>query len=286
MPSLSTDRPTAATNPRTALRVHALDTGRLVANKTFLRGEGFASLLRRVEMVEFPVLVYVIEHPEGLIVVDTGLASTPPRPRTVRGFPPRPLAGGDRDVASRMHAIGLDPRDVSTVVLTHLDWDHTGGLRHFGHASVLVHRPEMDFARTRVGAFRYLPSTWPANFRPTLYDLEPEPFGPFPTSRAITSAGDVRLVPLPGHTPGQVGVAVADGAVTLLMAADHMLREDWLIEDLAAHRLLMLGPYRKQDARRTSERLQWLVRSRPTVVLPAHDADAPARLRQRLTTMA
>ena len=36
---------------------------------------------------------------------------------------------------------GLDPGKVRLVVLTHLDTDHTGGLRHFPRAEVLVHRP-------------------------------------------------------------------------------------------------------------------------------------------------
>jgi glyoxylase-like metal-dependent hydrolase (beta-lactamase superfamily II) len=84
---------------------------------------------------------------------------------------------------------------------------------------------------------RYQPRPWPADFAPTLYDLDPEPHGPFPVSRAITRSGDMRLVPIPGHSPGQVAVALEQAGVTLLFAGDHMLRADWFTKDLAAGRV-------------------------------------------------
>ena len=266
--------------------VHAIETGRLVANGTFLRGEGFASLLRRVELVEFPVIAYVVEHPEGLIVIDTGLGAHVTAPRIIRGFPPKPATpmSADQEIGPRLRERGLDPRDVRRIVLTHLDWDHTSGLRHFPHAEVLVHRPEHRFAQTPIGRARYRPALWPREFQPTPYDLDEQPFGPFPRSRAVTQRGDVRIVPIPGHSPGQVAVAYEAGDVTFLFAADHALRAGWFAEDLAAGRLVMMGAFAKKHARATSRRLQEFVRGRPTVLLPAHDADAPGRLARREVT--
>jgi glyoxylase-like metal-dependent hydrolase (beta-lactamase superfamily II) len=267
------------------LTVHPVETGRLTANRTFLRGEGFGSLLRPVEPFEFPALAYVAEHPEGLILVDTGIAADPPRPRRLRGFPPVPSRAAG-DIASQLRERAIDPGEVRTVVLTHLDWDHTGGLRHFPRARVLVHRPEHEFAQTRMGRFRYQPEGWPSDLRLEVYDLEPEPYGPFPASRSVTDAGDVRVVPIPGHSPGQVAVACEAGDITLLFAADHMLRADWFTEDLAEGRLVMLGPFAKAEARETSRRLQRLTRERPTVLLPAHDEQAPTRLARCELTVA
>jgi glyoxylase-like metal-dependent hydrolase (beta-lactamase superfamily II) len=259
--------------------VHVFETGWLRANKTFLRGEGFSSLLRRAEPFEFPVLAYVIEHPEGLVVVDTGLGGKLTAPRTFRGFPPVPTRLGEElELGPQMRERGLDPDEVRSVVLTHLDWDHTGGLHQFQAARILVHRPEYEFAGTRVGRARYRTSSWPSGFNPELYDLEDDPIGPFPTSYALTSTGDLRLIPVAGHSPGQVAVVYERGDQTLLFSADHMLRSDWFVEDLRADRLIMLGAFGRRAARRTSRRLHQFIGSRPVLLLPAHDAEAPRRL--------
>ncbi len=274
-----TEMETAASGGREAKerlrpRVHVFDTGGLVANRTFLRGEGFTSLLRRAEPVEFPALAYVVERDQGLIVIDTGLGAQVTAPRRLRGFPPAPSPA--RELGPQMRERGLDPLDVRTVVLTHLDWDHTGGLHHFPHAEVLLHRPEYQFALTRIGRARYRPQLWPPSFTPTVYDLDPEPFGPFPESRAL--ADGLRILPIPGHSPGQIAVALDAGDALLLFAADHMLRADWFAEDIAARREVMLGAFAKRAARETTRRIEALVRSRATVLLPAHDNGAPRRL--------
>ena len=58
------------------MRVHVIQTGRLIGNKTFLRGSGWSSLLRRREPFDFPVYSYIVEHPDGHIAIDTGLGTT------------------------------------------------------------------------------------------------------------------------------------------------------------------------------------------------------------------
>jgi N-acyl homoserine lactone hydrolase len=260
------------------VHVHPLQTGRLVGNETFLRGSGWSALLRRREPVDFPVLSYVIEHPDGHIAIDTGLASAVRVPRTQRRFVPRPIAGPEDEIALQMRARGLRAADVKTVVLTHLDWDHAGGIAAFPNARVLVHRPEYEFASSLMGRMRYQPRMWPPDFEPALYDLDPDPCGPFPESKTLTADGAIRLVPLPGHSIGQVGAVVQSNGHALLLAADHVLRQDWFVEDLRAGRLLGLGMFFPKLARETSRRIHRFARGTPTVLLPAHDSDAPARL--------
>ncbi len=261
------------------VRVHVLQTGRLVGNRTFLRAESWFGLIRRPEPVEFPVLSYAVEHPEGLIVIDTGLAPGARVARSQRRFAPTPVPGSRVGIAERMRAAGLDPADVRRVVVTHLDWDHAGDLGAFPRAEVLVHRPEWRYGATAFGRRRYDGARiWPAGFTPSLYDLDPVPCGPFPASRALTDRGDVRLVPIPGHSVGQVGVLLRADEATLLFCADHSLRQDWLLEDLAAGRRLQLGIWFRRQAIETTDRIERMLRGEPTVLLPAHDDDAPARL--------
>jgi glyoxylase-like metal-dependent hydrolase (beta-lactamase superfamily II) len=73
---------------------------------------------------------------------------------------------------------------------------------------------------------------WPAWFEPTLLELEPEPVGPFPRSLRLTEAGDVSLVPVPGHTPGQIGVLVEDGDHTVFLAGDSSYTQELMLRGI------------------------------------------------------
>ncbi len=261
------------------VRVHAIQTGRLTGNESFMRSEGWSSLLLRRTALDFPVYCYVVEHPEGLIAIDTGMNARARVPLTQRRFVPRPLIRPDEEIGPQMRAAGLRPEDVRRVVITHLDWDHVGGVAHFPDAEILVHRPEHEFASTFMGRLRYQTGRWSPSFAPTLYDLDGEPHGPFPESRPITDSGDVRVVPIPGHSVAQVAVIVQADGVALMFAADHVLRQDWFVEDYRAGRLKGLGAqFFPEQAVETSRRIHRYAQEVPTVLLPAHDAEAPARL--------
>lgn len=264
------------------MQVHAIQAGWLAGNETTLRGKGWSSLLRRRQNVEWPAYVYIVEHPEGHIAIDTGMnARGWATPGLTRRFLPSAVIGSpEEEVGPQMRAKGLRPEDVRKVVLTHLDPDHVGGIEHFPQAEFLVHRPEYEFATTTfMGKLRYQPKSWPAAFAPTLYDLDPAPYGPFPESKAVTERGDIRLVPIPGHTVAQVGAILKIDGVALFFSADHVLRQDWFVEDYKAGNLLGLGSLGfPKRAIETSRRIHRFVEEMPTVLLPAHDDQAPARL--------
>lgn len=260
------------------LRVHAIQTGRLVGNETVIRDVRWRSQLRPRRPYEYPVLSFFVEHPEGLIAIDTGLSTRLRVPRWQRALSiPSPLIEPGEEIDAGMRAAGLRPADVRRVVLTHLHPDHAGGLEHFPDAEVLVHRPEHEHLSNPLSRLLCQPKLWPDWFEPTLYDLDPEPYGPFPQSRALTESGDVRLVPIPGHTVGQVGVIVELDGQALFFAADHILRQDWFLEDYAKGNLLGVA-FHPKLAPETSRRIHRFVEECPTVLLPSHDAGAPARL--------
>ena len=261
-----------------SVRVHVVQTGRLVGNRTFLRGEGWSSLLRRREDVEFPVYSYILEQPDGLVAIDAGMTARVRVRRLQRRFVPSPVIEPHEEIGPQLRARGLRPEDVRRVVVTHLDWDHMGGIAHFPNAEVLVHRPEYAFASSFGGRQRYQPRLWPGDLAPTLYDLRPEPYGPFPASAPLPGSGDARLVPIPGHSIGQVGLIVPTDGGALFFTGDHLLRQDWFLEDYPAGRLVQLGVFFRRQAIETSRRIRRLTHELPTVLLPAHDADAPARL--------
>lgn len=162
--------------------------------------------------------------------------------------------------------------------MTHLHTDHAGGLQHFPDNEILVTRDELEFGSGLPGRLRgYVANThWPAWFKPTVLELEPEPFGPFPQSLRLTEAGDVTLVPVPGHTPGQIGVVVEDGDHTVFLAGDSSYTQDLMLRGVAD------GVGADDDAERlTHDRIRVYAAANPTVYLVAHDPETADRLEKR-----
>ncbi|GEM_PF-2384203 len=272
------------------MRIHAIQVGRLIGNRTTARGRGLSSILRRREDFEFPAYAYVIELSDGHIIIDTGLNRKDwSMPRIGRRIGAYPLPMREEDeIGPRMKAAGLRSDDVRTVVLTHLDADHAGGIGWFPDAEVCVHRPEYESTSSWLGRQRHQPQQWPETFDPVLYDLEPNPCGAFPVSKALDNRVDLRAVPLPGHSLGQVGFVLRMDGPTLLFSADHVLSQQWFLEDWKSDEdvpglvnpVFWMPRYREAGVE-TSRRIRSFVDEEPTVLLPAHDSDAPRRLTER-----
>ncbi len=105
------------------------------------------------------------ETGEGLVLVDTGYGLSDvhhPHPRLSRTFRAMPnIRFGQTNTARyQIEAKGFDPRDVRHIGLTHLDFDHAGGLEDFPEATVHVMKKELDAFRQRAGVVargRYRP---------------------------------------------------------------------------------------------------------------------------------
>lgn len=244
------------------MRLHCLVSGRVRA-KAGVRG------VRRYLSDEWredalPVNAFLIEHPVGPVLFDTGQTA---RAAVAGWFPSwhpffrlsRFELTADDELPARLRAIGVEPGGVGTVVLSHLHTDHVGGIDAFTHARVIVHRPEWEDATGLGGRLRgYLPQRWPASLEPTLIDFHGGAVGPFRASRDLSGDGRLLLVPTPGHTAGHVGLLVHDDERSWLLAGDlaHTASE---VEEAAP------------------EIARWCRAERVTI-LTAHDPAAPARL--------
>ena len=270
------------------MRIHLIQTG-TVAIKSVQRqgreaGNPILNILLDKNWTEpLPIFAFVIEHPEGLIVVDTGETAGVAEPGYFPMWHPyyryglREWVRPDEEIGPQMRAMGLDPKDVRWVLLTHLHTDHAGGLAHFSKAEHLVSRREYTYAKGKRGLLRGYPSNrWPHWFNPTLIDMQPEPVSTFSANYQVTRAGDVRFVPTPGHTIGHMSVIVTTPDITYFLAGDAsytqalMLSET--IDGVSSDRV---------TARQTLERVHGFCRATPTVYLPSHDPDAPDRLATR-----
>jgi N-acyl homoserine lactone hydrolase len=143
-----------------------------------------------VEGATWPGLVHTIDHPDGLVLVDTGMIDSTPE---IEDMQPTPHPLPD-ELVSR----------VAIVVNTHLHFDHCGGNRLFPGVPIHVQRRELADARTQE-------------------DYTIREWVDFPGATYVEHDGEaeilpgVRLVPAPGHTEGHqiVVVETDEGPVVL-----------------------------------------------------------------------
>jgi N-acyl homoserine lactone hydrolase len=273
------------------MNIHAIETGKVKITKNWLvgRGDGIKRLMNTLFDSEFsewlPIYVWVIEHPEGLIVIDTGI---PADANKRVWFPPfMPLLQRaakfnmtpEQEVGPQLRHLGISPDDVRWVVLTHLHQDHDGGLHHFQNAEFVVSRQEWEAATGFKGRMNgYLNQRWPNWFQPRLVDFDQAPFGSFASHYSLTQAGNVHLVPTPGHSPGHLSLILVEDDHSIIFAGDASYTQDLLM----ARQADGIGddPQAQQD---THTKILAYAEQNPTVYLPSHDPDSKERLENRTT---
>ena len=276
------------------MNIHAIQTG-TVAIKTRQREGLGRGIVRQVNTLLdpnwtpfLPIYAWVIEHPEGLIVIDTGETARATQPGYFPGWNPyyrlavREQVTPEQEIGPQLRAHGFSPDDVRWLVLTHLHTDHAGGLAHFPHAEILLSRGEYDAARGLGSQLRgALPQHWPNWFAPKLVQFAPEPYGSFTSSYRLTQMGDIILVPTPGHTPGHLSVIVQEEQQALFLAGDVSYTEDLMLAGAVDGVSMDVA-----GASQSLHAVQQFVRSTPTVYLPSHDPAAAERLAVRQTAPA
>lgn len=171
--------------------------------------------------------VLLVETDNGLVLVDTGYGladiADPRRLGPVRHVL-NPAYDPDETAVRQVERLGFRPDDVRHIVVTHLDFDHIGGLADFPDAQVHVTSAEVQGAmvspswRERV---RYRAIQWAHHPRIVEHDTGGETWRGFAAARELddVSAGIV-LIPMPGHTRGHSGVAVDSGDRWVLHCGD------------------------------------------------------------------
>jgi glyoxylase-like metal-dependent hydrolase (beta-lactamase superfamily II) len=175
-----------------------------------------SSALRKRDWRWWPVPVFLIEHPaEGPVLVDTGLS--PEAAQSARravgpvlSFFMPVRSAPQQQLLTRLRERGVEPGDISTIVMTHLHADHTGGLPSFPDATVVVDGAEREHSHKANETTGYRRPDYEAHAR--WREVEGDEVDVF-------GDGTIRLLATPGHTAGHRSVVVAtEGGDTLLCA--------------------------------------------------------------------
>lgn len=171
----------------------------------------------------------LIEGPNGLILIDTGLGTKEVEHpddhfSSFHKYVLRPALRKEETAHFQIKALGFHPADVKHIILTHLDFDHAGGISDFPNAEVHVMHAEVDASKKRntfVTKQRYSPTQLKNSQHWNTYYPEGERWFGFQSVRDLEGIPpEILFVPLVGHTEGHAGVAIQTDRGWLLYAGD------------------------------------------------------------------
>ncbi|MCC0807219.1 N-acyl homoserine lactonase family protein [Methylobacterium sp. W2] len=235
-----------------------------------------------------PIGCWLVEHPDGLVLVDTGESSHANDPGYQPWWHPfmqtceRRWVNSEQEAQAGVRALGFDPRDVRWVVMTHMHGDHAGGIPGFPGSKFVLSATEAKAALARTGPLNgYLNMHYPDWFKPRTVEHADGRWESFETSTKLTSDGRIRIVPTPGHTDGHQSVVIEQDDHLVLIAGDASYDEQAMLRgDVDG----VAQSYERH--RDTTERMRALCRRHPVVTQFAHDPGSADRLHNGIRTKA
>ena len=167
-----------------------------------------------VEGERWPNSLHVIEHPEGRVLVDTGMIDSTPEL--------------DEEWGLRFDPDAI-PREILRVINTHLHFDHCGGNRLFPGVPIHVQRAERAAARA-------------PDYREEWVEFEGATYVEHDGEAEILPG--VRVLPTPGHSPGHQSVLVDTDDGLVIVAGDVGYTWGQFDRSESGQKLLALHPRR------------------------------------------
>jgi glyoxylase-like metal-dependent hydrolase (beta-lactamase superfamily II) len=246
-------------------------------------------------IADVPLNVFVIEHDDGLVLFDTGMdpaAATDPdywnvagdwADSVVRSVLHRVFRfeiGPDDRLGSQLEKAGYRTEDVKAAVLSHLHFDHVGGIGDIPGAELFVSpdawdvvqkakHPERDYvARSRIlvpGARWQL-----LDFAP----IDDPDLAPFTEACDVMGDGSLMVVPTPGHNFGSVSMLIRSAdAPPILLIGDLSYSADLLFENQVpglGDKAVLLESFAKVQAMKAH--------TPDLVIVASHDTTAVSKL--------
>ncbi|ACV22875.1 N-acyl homoserine lactonase AttM [Slackia heliotrinireducens] len=230
------------------IKIHVFHTGEVCVapdlpfggdNCTAVKASGIFG--KKEDRLWLPVSAYLIEHPKGLFLVDTGWArAMSPEGVFDKKAQIKSLGswvlykvnqgriGMGECIDEQLAAMGVATSDIDAVLLTHLDCDHANGIAQVADAKrFVVAADEVRFASKASSRVRYNKDWW------GMVELDAVEWngalGPFGKSFDLLGDGSIQLINIPGHADGLFAVKVTngEGKFVLLFSDGGYARKSW-----------------------------------------------------------
>lgn len=219
------------------IKIHIFHTGSVIVDQAIPHREknplavtGF--LRSKNKKLELPVSCYLIEHPKGNILIDTGWDSKYAfeRPNVFLNSISRPVIQTGESVDCKLEQLGVSPPEIDYLFFSHMDFDHTSGLRLVKDARRILASKE-EIADSKKYFFRYVKSTWDfTSIEP--FEYEQTGIGPVGKAYDVFRDGSVILVNTPGHSHGLFSAKISGRDNYVILAGDTVYTQKSLQEKI------------------------------------------------------
>lgn len=227
-----------------------------------------------------PIYTYLIDHPEGKFLVDAGgdrkwnddqSWSCDRRSKFVAKTLADVQVPENKDLVSQLNSLNIEPKQINSVIITHLHFDHTGALKELD-LPTYVGGADLD-ASGKIGAVtcKYLDGVNLLAVESLLNDqkdveqkLGDKLFGP---SISLTTDGNLRIYLTPGHTPGSLSLNLNTDQGQIWFIGDITFSDSSILSDSKVSGM----HFNIKQVRKTHENLRIIQSNEKSLFIPSHD---------------
>ena len=271
------------------IKIHVISTGAVAVKTKFKENKHsgvyalFSFLFDKKFTEWLPIYVMIIEHTEGVFIIDAGEISDVDNKDYFKssGFMANWFDKSqfkfsiqrEDEIDKQLEKLNINKEKIQAIVLTHLHFDHTDGIKHFPNTKIIVNKAEWE------KPFGDLPKLYPSWFKPELVELNKQ-YDVFEKALYLTKSKDIILIETPGHTYHHCSVLIKADKCSIFFAADICYTQHQLLKNKFPG-----NNTSNKVAQSTYNKVKAFAKNNPIVFIPSHDADALKRLKNLETLL-